>query len=81
MSVCDDGRACAWCRQYGHAEWRKTRFGTPDPDCPRGLPIVSAGLGDTIARAAQAIGIAPCAPCKARQEWLNNAVPYGRNDA
>jgi NlpC/P60 family putative phage cell wall peptidase len=34
------------------------------------------GLGDTIARATQALGIRPCGGCKKRQEWLNRAWPY-----
>lgn len=80
-SLCSDGKACAWCRQYRNAAWRKHHFGTETPDCPRALPIISAGLGDTIARAASAVGIAPCGGCKERQEWMNKHFPYGGSNA
>lgn len=40
---------------------------------PRGT---SRGLGDTIAKVTNAIGVKPCAPCKKRQEYLNKIVPY-----
>jgi cell wall-associated NlpC family hydrolase len=36
------------------------------------------GLGDTIARATQALGIKPCGGCKERQAWLNRKLPYRR---
>ena len=36
----------------------------------------SRGLGDTIAKAAAAIGFAKCGGCKDRQTKLNKAVPY-----
>jgi cell wall-associated NlpC family hydrolase len=38
------------------------------------------GLGDTIARATQALGIKPCGGCKKRQEWLNRVLPYERTE-
>lgn len=40
----------------------------------------SRGLGDTVAKAIQAVTfgkVKPCPPCKRRQEWLNKMFPYG----
>jgi hypothetical protein len=39
-------------------------------------PRPSRGLGDTIAKATQWIGIKPCGGCKKRQARLNELVPY-----
>lgn len=33
------------------------------------------GLGDLVAKVTGAFGVKPCAPCKQRQQALNNAVP------
>lgn len=33
------------------------------------------GLGDLVAKVTGAFGVKPCAPCKKRQQALNNAVP------
>ena len=38
--------------------------------------IQSRGLGDTVARVTQAVGIKPCGGCQKRQELLNKMVPY-----
>jgi len=37
----------------------------------------SKGLGDTIAKVTEAVGIKPCGGCKKRQARLNKLVPYG----
>lgn len=40
----------------------------------------SRGLGDTVAKAIQAVTfgkVKPCEPCKRRQAWLNKMFPYG----
>ena len=37
-----------------------------------------AGLGDTIARTTNYIGIKKCGPCAERQKKLNKAVKYKR---
>jgi hypothetical protein len=36
----------------------------------------SRGLGDTIAKLTNAVGIKPCGGCKRRQRALNRLVPY-----
>jgi len=36
----------------------------------------SKGLGDTIAKITNAVGIKPCGACKKRQEKLNKMFPY-----
>lgn len=36
----------------------------------------SRGLGDTIAKMTNAVGIKPCGGCKKRQAMLNKAFPY-----
>lgn len=43
--------------------------GHPRPAPPR-------GFGDTVAAITNAVGIKPCAGCKARQEALNRILPY-----
>ena len=35
------------------------------------------GLGDTVARAAKAVGIKPCGGCQKRREALNRVMPLG----
>ena len=40
------------------------------------VPIVSRGLGDTIAKLTRAVGIKPCGGCKQRQAALNRLLPY-----
>lgn len=37
----------------------------------------SKGLGDTVKRVTDFLGIEQCEPCKERQERWNEAVPYG----
>ena len=48
--------------------------------CPHGRPWgwqkPSSGLGDTIGKIANAIGIKECGGCKKRKEALNKLVPY-----
>ena len=39
------------------------------------------GLGDVIASATKAIGIAPCPKCRQRQESLNKALPFKKIDS
>lgn len=39
-------------------------------------PQPSRGLGDTIKKATDALGIPQCGGCKKRQDKLNKAVPY-----
>jgi hypothetical protein len=34
------------------------------------------GVGDVIAAATKAVGIEPCTPCKARQQRLNELLPF-----
>jgi hypothetical protein len=40
------------------------------------VPFVQqpTGLGDVIANITRRFGAQPCAPCKQRQEWLNQQV-------
>lgn len=38
-------------------------------------PPKPMGLGDLVAKVTGAFGVKPCAPCKKRQQALNNAVP------
>lgn len=35
-------------------------------------------IGNQIARATKAVGVAPCGGCKQRQHWLNRLVPRWR---
>jgi len=46
--------------------------------CVTGPPIEtpSRGLGDTIAKITNAVGIKPCGGCKKRQKKLNKMFPY-----
>lgn len=37
----------------------------------------SRGLGDTVAKLTETVGIRPCAGCEERRQALNEAVPYG----
>lgn len=55
---------CVWCKRP--ADLRTLRR-----NCP-----ASRGLGDTIAKFTEAIGIKPCGGCKERQAKLNEIVPY-----
>ena len=41
----------------------------------------SKGLGDTIAKITEAIGIAPCEGCNKRKESLNRLFPFKRVDS
>ncbi len=36
----------------------------------------SRGLGDTIAKVTNALGIPSCPGCKKRQDWANKLLPY-----
>ena len=36
----------------------------------------SKGLGDTVAKAAESLGIKPCPGCKKRRKKLNDMFPY-----
>lgn len=39
-----------------------------------------SGIGDVVSRVTFAFGVAPCTPCEARKQWLNEhfrLVPYG----
>lgn len=40
----------------------------------------SKGLGDTIAKVTEAVGIKPCGSCKKRQEALNKMFSYSQED-
>jgi hypothetical protein len=46
----------------GDATWRRN--------------CVSRGLGDTVARVLDAVGVAKCGGCAKRQKLLNQLVPY-----
>mgnify|MGYP003151712521 CR=1 FL=1 len=67
-----DPRDCANCLKYeagkaedeGNEDWKA--------DMP------SRGLGDTVAKITNAVGIKPCGGCKKRQEALNKKFKYGR---
>ncbi|MEA2708132.1 MAG: hypothetical protein QOF78_733 [Phycisphaerales bacterium] len=53
-----------------------------DSDCYCELvrqSCASRGVGDTIAKVAQAVGIAPCDGCKKRRDALNRLFPYGES--
>ncbi|HUQ70681.1 MAG TPA: hypothetical protein VM165_14220 [Planctomycetaceae bacterium] len=72
--------------QDGHALNRRTvskfraKYGVADDqqDAPPSAPRKLRGLGDVVAAVTSAVGIKPCGPCKARQEALNRAVPFGK---
>lgn len=50
------------------------------PDDLDWLPdMTSRGLGDTVAKATNAIGIKPCGGCKKRQKMMNRLFPYRTN--
>ena len=40
----------------------------------------SKGLGDTVKKITNAMGIKQCAPCKRRQQNLNRFFPYQNKD-
>jgi len=40
----------------------------------------SEGLGDTVKKITNAMGIKQCAPCKRRQQKLNRLFPYNNKD-
>ena len=40
----------------------------------------SKGLGDTIKKVTDKLGISQCGGCKKRQEKLNRLFPYGKDD-
>ena len=40
----------------------------------------SKGLGDTIKKVTDKLGIKQCGGCKKRQEKLNRLFPYGKDD-
>lgn len=46
------------------------------------LPVSekSKGLGDTVKKMAEAVGIRQCRGCKKRQEKLNKLFPYKEKD-
>lgn len=66
-------RLCQTREEYFHA-WEEGRG--PGQAMPWDPSQPSRGLGDTIAKATHAVGIAPCGGCTKRQEWLNRVVPY-----
>lgn len=66
---------------------KNDRAGTglgPGFTCPHGRGEVGGfipwpepkGLGDTVKRVTEVIGIPQCEPCKERQERLNELIPY-----
>lgn len=40
----------------------------------------SEGLGDTVKKVTNALGIKQCEPCKKRQQRLNKMFPYKNKD-
>ena len=40
----------------------------------------SKGLGDTVKKITEAVGIKQCGACKKRQDALNRLVPYKKGD-
>lgn len=40
----------------------------------------SKGLGDTVKKVTNALGIKQCEPCKRRQQKLNRLFPYKNKD-
>lgn len=40
------------------------------------MPDEIKGLGDVLAKVTSAFGITPCQPCKLRQAWLNQKIPF-----
>lgn len=62
----------------GEIEWKcgdTAVMGAPNVDAE--LAKAGLGLGDAIAWVTKKIGLKQCAPCKARQEILNNAAELG----
>jgi hypothetical protein len=56
---------------------QKPEPGSPEPWNPS---MPSRGLGDTVAKVTNAVGIKSCGGCKKRQEKLNSLVPFGAGD-
>jgi hypothetical protein len=46
-----------------------------------GQPMTSRGLGDTIEKMTEFVGLRPCGGCKKRKKKLNDLVPYGHRTA
>ena len=68
--------------QMGLAE-RSESAQIADPKIEEERGAKSKGLGDTIAKATNAVGIKSCGKCKKRQAKLNKMFPYknGKNNA
>lgn len=74
-------RVCVDCQ----AQWQSNNPPTRDTMPPALVQIAasfvpvgarSRGLGDTIARITDAVGIAKCGGCASDQDFLNKMVPY-----
>lgn len=81
--ICQSGDHCSLCRKGINGKvWRAKTFPIDHRfACPFGKPWDGPspirGLGDVIAKVAQAAGIKPCNGCKKRRDKLNKAVPMG----
>lgn len=70
----DNGECVVECR-------RKCRPPRVVEDCDRPRKrdcLASKGLGDTIAKITDSLGIRKCGGCKKRQAKLNKLVPYSK---
>ena len=75
--ACHTRAHCRTCRT--DADWRERVTGVREFACPHGFTadkLPSRGLGDSIAKLTDKLGIKPCGGCKARQARLNKLVPY-----
>lgn len=73
--VYDDGRGGVTAPAYGvspYGDRYELRPADAHALTERFFSDHGRGLGDLVASATNAVGIAPCAPCKRRQEWLND---------
>lgn len=73
----EDDNISGWrCTECRLAASERIHFETaPIKNCS-GFPARSRGLGDTIAKVTNAVGIPACKSCKDRQAKLNKLVPY-----
>ncbi|MDB4261474.1 hypothetical protein N9878_01265 [bacterium] len=75
--ACHNRIVCVGCRT--DADWRERVTGVRDFDCPHGVTeatIPSRGVGDTIAKITDKLGIKKCGGCAKRQAKANKLFPY-----
>ena len=79
---CHTRAHCRACRT--DPDWAGRVVGAREFECPHGVTadnLPSRGLGDTIAKLTNAVGIKPCGGCKKRAEKLNRLIPYTKQES